>query len=391
MTARKTTPKPRRFRRLLFWAILLGLAGAVAYMPIHQRWQRREGARLERVRGGLRDELARLLATDPRLAEAPPGGVLIGAPAPFTSRLAHQLVGGLLEHTEIHLTNLKVRKKGSVRVKTLFGKMTPGEYSLNVTVNEIQGRLGADEPDIHYEADRARIRVPAIIREGRGRATIRFQWESKGLAGLACGNVDVTQRVDGQVIRHTYPVEGALDLALEGDHVTATPRVPDVEIRLYVEPSKASWRAVDRLLESQGFRCRTALKLVDVPKALAGVLDRGLKVKIPSRIFKPVRLPAGFGESVTLYGTTYALDVAPRGLEAVQDILWYGADLTAEVHDPPAEDSADSPVSSRAEPSADARRPQSFIDPPPYPSPRRGVWTGDMVYTLTGDILYTLE
>jgi hypothetical protein len=35
---------------------------------------------------------------------------------------------------------------------------------------------------------------------------------------------------------------------------------------------------------------------------------------------------------VTLGETTYALAVEPRGLEAVQDILWYGADLTARAH-----------------------------------------------------------
>lgn len=341
MTPRATAsgPGPGRLRRLLFWAVLLAVGAVVVYAPLRQRWQRREVARLERVRDELREDLARLLEIDPRLAGAPPGGVLIGAPAPFTARLAHQLVGGLLEHTEIHLANLRVRKRGSVRVGTLLGRMTPGTYALDVRVTELRGRLGAGEPEIHYEDDRARVRVPAIIREGEGRATIRFHWRSQGLAGLACGDVDVTERVDGHVVPHTYPVEGALELALDQDAVTATPRVPDLEIRLYLEPSRASWGAVDRLLDSQGFRCRAALKLVDIPKALRGVLERGLKVKIPGRIFKPVRLPAGFRDSVALEGTTYALAVEPRGLQAVEDMLWYGADLTAEIRTPPPEGS----------------------------------------------------
>jgi hypothetical protein len=333
-TTASRTKRPRRLRRVVFWAAVLGVVGAVVFLPLHQRRQRREAARLERVRNGLREDLGRLLAKDPRLARTPPGGVLIGAPALFTSRLAHRLVGGLLEHTEIHLTNLRAHKRGSVHVRTLLGQMTPGTYTLDVKVTELWGRLGAGEPEIHYENDRARIRVPATIREGEGQATIRLQWSSQGLAGLACGDVDVTEKVDGHVVPHTYPVEGALELALERDTVTATPRVPDLPIRLYVEPSKASWSAVDRLLDSQGLRCRAALNLVDVPKALHGVLERGLKVKIPSRIFKPVRLPAGFRDSVTLEGTTYALVVQPRGLEAVEDMLWYGADLTAEVATP---------------------------------------------------------
>ncbi len=328
--------RPRRLRRLVFWAMALGLVAA-AYVPLQQRRQQREAARLERTRDALRVELARLLEDDPRLDEAPEGGVLIGAPASFTGRLAHQLVGGLLDQTEIRLANLKARKRGRVRVKTFVGKMQPGAYALDVTVIEVRGRLKAGAPEMHYEDDLARVKVPVTIREGRGRARIRFQWESTGLAGIACGDVDVTENVAARVRPRSYPVEGDLELSLENDVVTAVPHVPDLEIRLYVEPSKASWEAVERLVAGQGFRCRTALKLVDVPKALQGVLDRGLKVKIPGRIFRPVRLPAGFRDSVTLDATTYRLTVDPRGLEAARDILWYGADVTAEAHRPIAE------------------------------------------------------
>ena len=222
-----------------------------------------------------------------------------------------------------------------MRVKTFFGKLQPGDYGLDIRLHEVRGRLGAEEPEIRYEDDRALVKIPAAIREGEGRGTLRFEWHSKGLAGLACGDIDVTQKVSGRVVPHTYVVEGAIQLALEDDVVTAVPEFPNLEIRLYIEPSKASWVAVNELLDSQGFRCRTVLKLVDVPKAVKGLLDKGLKVKIPSRIFKPVRLPAGFHDSVTFGGTSFALTVEPRGLEAVGDILWYSADLRAEAHPTP--------------------------------------------------------
>jgi hypothetical protein len=367
-------PKKRRLRGLLFRVLLLGLVGAAVYVPLRQYRQRQEATRLEQTRDELRQELARLLEQDARLAEAPPGGVLIGAPARFTSRLVHQLADGLFQQAEIHLTNLRVRKQGRVDVKTLFGGMNPGAYALDVRVTEIRGRLKAGEPEIHYEDDLALVKVPAVIRDGRGRATIRFKWESKGLAGLACGDVDVTERVDGQVVPRTYPVEGAVQLTLEEDRVIGVPRFPDFEIRIYVKASEASWRTVDRLLESQGLRCRTALKLVDVPKALQGLLDRGFKVKIPSRKLKPFRLPAGFRDSVTLGDTTYALAVEPRGLEAVEDMLWYGADLTARAH--PEEPSivelpAPSPVPLPAEPtpgpSLEAPDPEASPTPTPPP------------------------
>lgn len=348
--------KPRRLRRFVLRMILLTLVAAAVYVPIRNYQQRQTAARLERIRDGLREELAQLLENDPRLARAPEGGVLIGAPAAFTARLAHQVASGLLERTEIRLTNKRVRKRGTVRVKTFLGRMQPGDYGLDVHLQEVRGRLGAEEPEIRYEDDRALVKIPTAIREGEGRGTLRFEWHSKGLAGLACGDIDVTQSVSGRVLPHTYVVEGAIRLALEDDVVTAVPEFPNLEIRLYVEPSKASWDDVNKLLDSQGFRCRTALKLVDIPKAVKGLLAKGLKVKIPSRIFKPVRLPAGFHDSVTFGGTTFALNVEPRGLEAVEDILWYGADLKAEETKPPLDEAtplelpAPSPVPMALEP-----------------------------------------
>jgi hypothetical protein len=344
----KRGPGRRWFRKVVFRVVLVALIGVAVYLPVRHHRQREEAARLERTRDQLRQDLARLLGEDPRLAEAPPGGVLIGAPAPFTSRLVHQLADGLLQQTEIRLAHLRVRKQGRVNVNTFLGGMTPGTYALDVRVNGIRGKLKVGEPEIHYESHLAHVSVPVTIREGRGRAIIRFQWESKGLAALACGDVDVTERVDGRVVPRTYPVEGAVELSLEESHVKGVPRFPDFTIRLYVEPSKASWRAIDRLLQSQGLRCRTALKLVDVPKALRGVLARGFKVKIPSRKLRPFRLPAGLRDSLVFDGTTYALTVEPRGLKAVQDILWYGADLTARVHPDAAHSStiADRPAAS---------------------------------------------
>ena len=113
-----------------------------------------------------------------------------------------------------------------MNVKTLFGRMTPGTYALEVTVDEITGRLQAETPDIRFEDGLAHVKIPASIREGRGHARIRFKWESKGLAGLACGDVDVTETVSGRVRPHSYAAEGDLELSLEGDTVTAAPRVP---------------------------------------------------------------------------------------------------------------------------------------------------------------------
>jgi hypothetical protein len=52
-------------------------------------------------------------------------------------------------------------------------------------------------------------------------------------------------------------------------------------------------------------------------------------VKIPKKIFKAIRLPAGVQQSLEIQGVRLDLIVAPTGLLVSDDRLWYGADLKA--------------------------------------------------------------
>ena len=63
------------------------------------------------------------------------------------------------------------------------------------------------------------------------------------------------------------------------------------------------------------------------PRNLVG---RGFNVKIPQKLIKPVRLPAGLKQSLEIQGLQLALNVKPTGLLVAGDRLWYGADIVLE-------------------------------------------------------------
>jgi len=71
-------------------------------------------------------------------------------------------------------------------------------------------------------------------------------------------------------------------------------------------------------------------------KILGNLLGRGFNVKIPQKVIKPVRLPAGLKQSLEIQGLKLALQVKPTGLFVAGDRLWYGADIVLEPAQKPA-------------------------------------------------------
>ena len=77
--------------------------------------------------------------------------------------------------------------------------------------------------------------------------------------------------------------------------------------------------------------CREVLEKIDIKQILAKLLGKGFNVKIPKKIFKPIRLPAGVQQSLELQGMRLDLTVKATGLLVADDRLWYGADLKAKL------------------------------------------------------------
>jgi hypothetical protein len=67
---------------------------------------------------------------------------------------------------------------------------------------------------------------------------------------------------------------------------------------------------------------------VNLKEKLGKIVGRGFNVKIPQKIFKPVKLPAGVSQSLEVQGLKLALQVKPTAVLIASDRLWYGADVS---------------------------------------------------------------
>ena len=266
------------------------------------------------------------------LAKAPRGGVMIGIPTSFTRSILEQVVTGLFSEMTLTLKNLKVHKEGQVRVKLVLAKRTVGKYVLDVKIHQVQGILRPGKPDVVFGRNRVAISLPVKLAAGQGNADLRLQWDSKGLAAnTVCGDVDVTKAVTGGVIPQDYRLAGAFKIGSSGTSITLTPDFrEELQVRIFVDPSEQAWQAVDEVVNEQRAGCEKTLDKIDMRKLLGNLLGRGFNVKIPQKIIKPVRLPAGINQSLEIQGIKLALQVKPTGLLVAGDRLWYGADIALE-------------------------------------------------------------
>ena len=281
---------------------------------------------LEDERDALRERLAELRGRDQRLRAAPEGTVLIGVPVATATDLLRKATSGFLDQVELVLEDLNVRKQGTIRHRTFLGTVSPGRYTVDVSVDRVRAVLEPGEARVDFEGDRIGIEVPVTLARGEGRATVRFRWDARGVSRAVCGDFEAAPTVEGRVRPETYQVKGGFELSIQDRRLVAVPRFRDLVVRLVVEPSEASWAAVARIVEEQPVQCRTALKMIDLRQILGDLLARGFRVRIPRKLLKPVEVPAGLEQSISVEGREYLLGVVPRGLTLDAGMLWYGAD-----------------------------------------------------------------
>lgn len=272
------------------------------------------------------------------LAEAPVGDVMIGIPTRFTREVIQQVTTGLFDDMTLTLTNLKVHKEGDVKVKVLFGRKTVGRYVLDVKIHQVQGTLKPGPPALQFSRDRVAISLPVKLAAGTGNADIRLQWDSKGLvANSVCGDVDVTKSVTGGVIPQDYVLSGAFRIVSAGEAIVLQPDFrEELKVRIFVDPSEQAWQAVEEVVKQQRSACQSALNKIDIKEILGNIVARGFDVKIPSKVIKPIRLPAGIRQSLEMQGIRVALQVEATGLKVTSSRLWYGANVALEMQKPAA-------------------------------------------------------
>lgn len=317
-----------------FVLCVLGVLGALVLARKARLFERAtsssEIAALRAERQALQGRLLALTESMAELGlrEAPAAGLLIGIPTEFTRDLAQQIVAGLFGEVTLRLRNLKISKADDVQARILFGQRTVGQFVLDVEIPEVVGRLRPRPPKVTFTRNRLGVSLHVSLVEGRGSALVHLLWESRGLANAVCGDFDVSRELKARVAPADYAIEGSFAVAASGGSILLKPRFGEVVVNLLVQPSDESWQAIDALVEEQGALCRAALRMVDVKRKLSEVVERGFNVRLPPRLFREIRLPAGVHQALDLQGIELTVDVNPVDVVVTPLRIWYGADVT---------------------------------------------------------------
>lgn len=331
-------------KRALLVAAAVVIASAGAFGFLRLRALRSEGPApteaevqaLTEQRRKLQDELRGLLDQHNMLdfAGAPSGSILIGVPTRFAEELVDQMVKGVFSEVRLRLSGIKAHHEADVKAKVLFTQKI-GHYILDVNVKDVEALLRPAEPELKFGGDTIAIRLPVTVTDGRGRGTVRFRWDGKGLAGAVCGDLDVSPDVSSTVKPASYTLVGEFRLAAEGDTLVAKPRIRPLKLKLQLQPTQATWATlastVEDLKEDKNGICRMAIRKVDVAEIVRGVIRKGFDVTLPASLVGPITLPASVEQSIELEGRTVTLGARPVGLRVTPRMIWYGVAMGAEV------------------------------------------------------------
>ncbi|MGH7681148.1 MAG: hypothetical protein ACRENN_04090 [Candidatus Eiseniibacteriota bacterium] len=289
--------------------------------PEERRAWDAELRQLQAEQDSLRARAMDIISTDSRIQSLPKDDVVISVPTSFLRTVVERVVSDVVGHITIRLSGIRAHVSKSVKKVVKIG-----EFTVDVEITEVVGKLRAGKPELTFGSDRILMNLPIEIAEGHGEAVIHFVWDGKNVADLACGDLDITQRVWGDVIPAKYEVKGALRLGIRGRQVVGKLEFPETKLRVRVKPSQESWNAINAILDEKKGVCGWVLDKVDVPKLLTNMTEvKGFNVKLPIDKIKPFVVPAGVRDSVTVTGKSLFVDAQTTLLRIDPDATWYGA------------------------------------------------------------------
>jgi hypothetical protein len=254
-------------------------------------------------------------------------------------------VTGFVDQVALELRNIRVKKSGKIK------KVVPiGTYDLKVHINEISGKLKTGTPVVSFGGDQVALDLPVQVASGTGRATVNFVWDGKNISGAVCGDMEITQEVSGSVKPSDYKVEGTLHLTATAEQILASPKFPEVKIRITVAASEESWAEVQRILDSKEGVCGFVVDKVNIPKILLALLDKGFNVRLPTEKIKPIAVPVGIEPTMEVKGRTVNMALNVGHLEITEHMIWLGADVSVAIE--PGAGGKATPGSKAAKPAA---------------------------------------
>lgn len=324
---------PRTAHRVVGAVMIVVAAAAVILLLRPRPWVsaaaiEREIVQLTHERDSLRTLVLAAADSSELFARRPAGDVLIGLPSPFVASLVKDIVAGWFHDVEVTLRGLEFHKAGDVRAPLgVLGRRRVGSYDMNITFDELRGRMTAGAPSVNFGGDVIKVALPVRVNGGNVRATIAIDWESKGLANAICGDLAATHTVTGTVRATDHIAIGRLVLGARDGSVVVDPEFPELAIRLFPEADSASVAVLDSLLATKGGLCGIAVQKVRVSDLIVARVARGFLIRIPQKFFRPVRLPIAVERAVGTGGRELTLVVSPRDLVVTRAAVWLAADV----------------------------------------------------------------
>jgi hypothetical protein len=270
-----------------------------------------------------------LVAGDPFLHDAVrvESDLALALRADFARDVIRDVAKGYLDRVDLTLGGIDVLKQGSLSKDTFLGHLRVGDWTVGLQIHEIKGVMRAGEPEVSFvEGNRVAITFPAHLEQGEGRASIVFNWDSRGIANLVCRDFEVSEEIHGAILPEAYPVRGHFTLVASDDALTAQPDFTS-QFRVKLDLSPGSWAAVRARLEEQDrfSKCGMAMDPEKVLVQLRELAAKGVKIKVPARVFRTIVLPAHLAESVTVARHEVGVAITQNALRISRDMLWYSA------------------------------------------------------------------
>ncbi len=281
---------------------------------------------LRRLNDELQGRLAGAVSRDPIAvsAFADSGQLVIAVRSSLIEDLTARVARQYLQQVTVDVGAVEAHADGELRKDTLIGRKKVGEWAVAIVIKRLVGQLRAGQPRLTFARNVLDVELPLEVQPASGKIGLHFSWKSASVVSILCKDFAVDLDLDGRALRQQHLLRGQLELAADDAALTATPVVHERTFPLKVDLTPDSWGKVEATLRSQDSlgRCGAFLHPESVLQSLHQLVAEGINIKLPRSIFRPVRLPAHFEQTVKVNDSVVQLSLAGERLRSSESMLW---------------------------------------------------------------------
>jgi hypothetical protein len=314
-------------------AVALAAAAALGLAKVragHGRREVEEIAALNARVDSLRDSLETIAAGDSILnfATADSASITVALSEALLVRLTEEAARRYFDRVELHLRDIRGHGEGEIERPTPFGKMTLGDWSVQVAAHRIDAVLASGDPTVDFTGThRVHLELPMRIREGSGRLRLDFAWDSHSVFNALCRDFESSQEVQGGLLPQRHVVRGDILLSAGPRGIVADPEFPPEKFPLQMALDDDSWQRLRAALEEQNKprKCGVLLHPEQVLEGLRKLGLNGVRFRLPKTVLRRISMPGSITRTVRILDTPVALSVTPSRLRMTPGRIWYSA------------------------------------------------------------------